>query len=82
LDRYIAVDNLHQAVVSEADKKGDRRLIWHEAGPDSFLEITWTSHEVHMSYMNQIPADEEKFFEKVRNDFYEYLNTKKRLSAL
>jgi phage terminase large subunit GpA-like protein len=82
LDRYIAVNNLHEELVAQADKCGDRVIIWHEHGADSFWEMFWKSHEIHMHYMDQIPKSEHEFYTKLRSEFHDYFEAKKGLAAL
>lgn len=81
LQRYVNVQNLHEELVKQADERGDRNLIWHDNGENSFWEIQWKSHEIHMYYMDQIPLEERDFYDKVWIDFREHLETKKRLAA-
>jgi hypothetical protein len=75
LDRYIQIYTLHESLVKQADAVGDRLTQWYQDGDRGYWKIQWLSDTVHMKYMSQIPLDDRQFYEKVWNDFHEYLGT-------
>ena len=70
LERFKKIREIHNNCVQEAVACGDC-MIDNQA---TVANIHWRSQEIHMSYMNRLPAEEEQFFEQIWEDYKQYIN--------